>query len=50
MGNIRNTRQPRPTTGQLSFAARQRIARQVAETSGIAVVAFGDAVANGGRD
>lgn len=44
MGNIRNTRLPRPTTAQLGFEARRRIARQIAETTGV-IVTFGSAVA-----
>ena len=36
---------PRPTTGQLPFEARKRIARQIGESSRISVVAFGDAIA-----
>lgn len=53
MGNIRNTRLPRPTTAQLARAAinrdsRRRIARQIAETTGL-VTRYGDVVVGAGE-
>lgn len=47
MATFIKPRGPLPTTAQLGFESRRRIARQIAETSGIAVVAFGDAIGIG---
>lgn len=41
MGNIRNTRISRPNTALLSPESRARLARQIAEMSGVVVVCQG---------